>query len=49
MVRKLDIKMIVPQHGRAFQGKAIPEFIAWIANLECGVDLMTQDNYALPK
>jgi flavorubredoxin len=48
MVRELEIKMIVPQHGRSIQGKAIPQFIEWISNLECGVDLMTQNNYKLP-
>ena len=49
MVRGLEISMIVPQHGRAFEGKAIGEFIDWIEQLECGVDLMTQANYSLPR
>jgi flavorubredoxin len=40
--------MIVPQHGRAFEGRAIREFIDWIENLECGVDLMSQANYRIP-
>jgi len=48
MARGLDISMIVPQHGRAMTGKAIPQFIDWIENLQCGVDLMTQDNYRVP-
>ena len=48
MVRQLDIKMIVPQHGRAFSGKAIGEFLNYIENLECGMDLFTQDNYKIP-
>jgi len=48
MVRELDIEMIVPQHGRAFTGKAVPQFIDWIEKLECGIDLMTQDNYRIP-
>jgi len=48
MVRQLDINMIVPQHGRAFTGKAIAEFISYIENLECGMDLFTQDNYTVP-
>ncbi len=48
MVRNLEIKMIAPQHGRAMIGKAIPEFIDWIENLKCGVDLMTQADYQLP-
>jgi len=48
MVSGLDIDMIVPQHGRPMAGKAIEEFIAWISNLQCGIDLMTQDNYKVP-
>jgi flavorubredoxin len=49
MVRQLDIDMIVPQHGRSFIGKkAVKDFLNYIENLECGVDLMTQDNYRLP-
>lgn len=48
MVRGLDIKMIVPQHGRYFTGAAVNEFLAWIEQLPCGVDLMGQGNYALP-
>ncbi|MCB1802891.1 MAG: FprA family A-type flavoprotein [Gammaproteobacteria bacterium] len=48
MVADLDISMIVPQHGRAFTGKAVPEFIRWISELQCGIDLMSQANYCLP-
>ncbi|PKO54266.1 MAG: MBL fold metallo-hydrolase [Betaproteobacteria bacterium HGW-Betaproteobacteria-2] len=49
MVRGLDIESIVPQHGRAFVGKAmVKRFIDWVENLECGIDLMTQENYRIP-
>jgi len=49
MVRELDIEWIVPQHGRPFQGKEVCDlFIDWIENLECGLDLLTQDNYRIP-
>ncbi|MGL5631329.1 MAG: MBL fold metallo-hydrolase [Azovibrio sp.] len=49
MVRGLDIEQIVPQHGSRFVGKqAVKDFINWVEELECGVDLMTQDNYQLP-
>jgi flavorubredoxin len=49
MVRQLDIEQIVPQHGSRFVGqRAVGDFIAWVEGLECGVDLMTQDNYRLP-
>jgi len=48
MVRQLDIKLIVPQHGRAMSGRAIPEFLSYIENLQCGLDLFTQENYRVP-
>ncbi len=48
MVRPLPIRMIVPQHGAPLAGAAVQEFIDWIEQLECGIDLMTQDNYRLP-
>lgn len=50
MVRQLDIEQIVPQHGCRFVGPAaVGDFIAWVENIECGVDLMTQASYALPR
>ena len=50
MVRQLDIEMIVPQHGCRFVGKqAVNDFIDWVEKLECGVDVMTQDAYQLPR
>jgi len=49
MVRQMDVEMIVPQHGRSFQGKAmVNQFLDWISGLQCGVDLMTQRNYMVP-
>lgn len=49
MVREMDVEMIVPQHGRPFVGPAmIKAFLDWIENLECGLDLMTQQDYRLP-
>lgn len=49
MVRQLDVEAIVPQHGRMLKGKKmVNEFLGWIENLPCGVDIMTQDNYRLP-
>lgn len=49
MVRQLDVEAIVPQHGRMLKGKkVVNEFLDWIENLPCGVDLMTQENYRLP-
>ncbi len=50
MVRQLDIEQIVPQHGARFIGKkAVADFISWVEELECGVDLMTQESYRLPQ
>jgi flavorubredoxin len=49
MVRTMDIDMLVPQHGRWFKGQeAIGAFLDWIENLNCGIDLFTQDHYKLP-
>ncbi len=49
MVRQLDIEQIVPQHGCRFVGKDdVKKFIDWVEALECGVDLMNQNNYRLP-
>jgi flavorubredoxin len=48
MARQLDIEIIAPQHGAMFKGKEICDrFIDWCADLECGVDLMT-DSVTLP-
>lgn len=49
MARELDISMIVPQHGAPIAGtKAINDFLAWIDNLQCGIDLFDSSAYRLP-
>lgn len=48
MARQLDISMIVPQHGAPLQGPAIGEFMDWVENLMCGVDLFDDRAYQLP-
>lgn len=48
MVRKLPIDMIVPQHGAPMRGAAVQEFIAWVESLPCGVDLLSERDYAIP-
>ena len=48
MVKSLPIEMIVPQHGSPMKGPAVQEFIAWAETLACGIDLMTQQDYAVP-
>jgi len=41
MVRSLDIERIAPQHGAMFEGKPlVRRLIEWIAQLQCGVDLI---------
>jgi flavorubredoxin len=48
MVSGLDIAMIAPQHGAPLVGPAIPQFIDWVRELACGIDLMGPDNYRVP-
>ncbi len=48
MVRPLKISKIVPQHGRSIEGPAIGEFLDYIENLQCGIDLFSQENYRVP-
>ena len=45
MVRRIDPEIIVPQHGLPMRGKAKNDFLDWLSNLECGVDLMGPANY----
>ncbi len=48
MIRKLDVEMMVPQHGSPFVGKPIiTQFLDWISELECGIDLMDQQSFSL--
>lgn len=48
MVSGLPIKMLVPQHGAPLVGPAVGEFIAWVRDLPCGIDLFSARNYVLP-
>lgn len=48
MVSTLQIDMIVPQHGAPLMGPAVREFIAWVRELPCGIDLMGPNNYKVP-
>lgn len=48
MARSMDIEMIVPQHGRPLVGKPmVKRFINWVEQLECGVDRLIQEDYAV--
>jgi len=49
MIRRVDVEMLVPQHGRWFKGKpVVSAFLDWIENLQCGIDLFDQSNYQFP-
>jgi flavorubredoxin len=48
MVRPLPIRMIVPQHGAPLVGDAVRQFIDWVGTISCGIDLVTQRDYAMP-
>jgi flavorubredoxin len=49
MVRPLDIDLVVPQHGAPIKGRAaVRRFIDWVAETDCGVDLMTAADYQVP-
>lgn len=48
MVRPLPIRLIVPQLGAPRAGAAVGEFIDWVAQLNCGIDLMSQRGHAAP-
>ena len=50
MVRDLAVEKLVPQHGRFIEGAAaVREFLDWFAELECGIDLVSQDLYRPPR
>jgi flavorubredoxin len=49
MARRLEISMLVPQHGAPMTGPAIAQFFDWIERLSCGVDLFDTRNYQLPQ
>ena len=38
LVSRLDVKMIAPQHGAIFPEAMVPKFLAWLRDLECGID-----------
>lgn len=49
MARQMDIEMIVPQHGSPFVGKEmVSQFLSWVENLYCGIDLLSEENYQVP-
>ncbi len=50
MIRTLDIEAILPHHGQALAGRRVVlEFLKWFEQLECGVDILKQDSYRVPR
>ncbi|WP_230656157.1 MBL fold metallo-hydrolase [Psychrobacter sp. I-STPA10] len=46
-VRQLDVRMMLPQHGMRFDGtEMFHQFLDWISELDCGIDLFTAEDYA---
>ncbi len=40
-IASLEIEIMAPQHGAIFEGRPMVErFLAWIAELQCGIDLI---------
>jgi flavorubredoxin len=39
-VRALNPDMIAPQHGAIYKGETVHEFLDWLSQLKCGIDLM---------
>lgn len=39
-IASLEIDMIAPQHGPIYRGAAVREFLDWLRDLQCGIDLM---------
>ncbi len=42
IVRRLNPDMLAPQHGAIYKGPAVKEFLDWLSELPCGVDLAEQ-------
>jgi flavorubredoxin len=40
-IADLEIDIIAPQHGPVYRGAAVKEFLDWLKDLQCGVDLMS--------
>ncbi|MGP1587872.1 MAG: MBL fold metallo-hydrolase [Treponemataceae bacterium] len=39
-VRRLNPSMIAPQHGAIYKGENVNNFLNWISNLQCGIDII---------
>ena len=41
-VERLEVDILAPQHGVILRGAAVPAFLAWLRDLECGTDRLAQ-------
>jgi len=41
-VTRLNPAMLAPQHGAIYKDAAVKDFLAWLSELRCGVDLLDQ-------
>jgi len=39
-VRKRNVNMIAPQHGKIFKGENVNKFLNWLYQLRCGLDIL---------
>ncbi|NNM50891.1 MAG: FprA family A-type flavoprotein, partial [Pseudomonadales bacterium] len=50
MVRRLDVNMIIPQHGPGFSDPVmIEKFLSWLELLPTGLDVLDPNLYQIPK
>jgi flavorubredoxin len=40
LVSREEVAMIAPQHGAIFSGSKVSQFLSWLKELECGIDLL---------
>lgn len=45
-IADLDIQVLAPQHGPIYRGSAVNEFLNWLSELECGIDLLARGEFA---
>lgn len=45
-ISELDIEILAPQHGPIYRGRAVSDFLMWLSELECGIDLLARGEFA---
>ncbi|MGZ4993685.1 MAG: oxygen-binding di-iron domain-containing protein, partial [Methylobacter sp.] len=46
-IADLEIVMLAPQHGPIYRGEAVQDFLNWLKDLQCGIDLMQPGGHFL--